>query len=64
MTDSQSQVSDAAGPVLLDQNVLGLQVSVGDRWLTWGEERRTGEIERHREIEREARKRTQSREQK
>jgi hypothetical protein len=41
VADSQSQVSDAAGTILLHQDVLRLQVTVGDGWFTWGE--RVGE---------------------
>lgn len=35
MTDSQSQVSDGAAAVFLNQDVLGLQVPVGDAGLAW-----------------------------
>lgn len=35
MTDSQAQVCDGTGAVLLHQDVLGLQVSVGDAWLSY-----------------------------
>ena len=35
MADGQAQVGDAARPVLLDQDVLGLQVPVGDGRLSW-----------------------------
>lgn len=35
MTDSQTQVSDSTGAVLLHKDVLGLQVSVGDAWLPY-----------------------------
>ena len=35
VADGQAQVGDAARPVLLDQDVLGLQVPVGDSRLSW-----------------------------
>lgn len=35
MTDSQAQVSDGTGTVLLHEDVLGLQVSVSDAWLSY-----------------------------
>lgn len=34
MTDSQAQVSNGTGAVLLHEDVFGLQVSVGDAWLS------------------------------
>lgn len=34
--DGKTQVCDAAGPILLYQDVLALQVSVGDGWLALG----------------------------
>lgn len=34
VTDSQAQVSDGTGAVLLHEDVLGLQVSVGDAWFS------------------------------
>lgn len=35
MTDSQAQVSDGTGAVLLHEDVLGLKVSVGNAWFTY-----------------------------
>ena len=35
VTDGQSQVSDSTGAVLLHEDVLGLQISVGDAWLSY-----------------------------
>ena len=35
VADGQPQVGDAARPVLLHQDVLGLQVSVRDTWLSY-----------------------------
>lgn len=35
MTDSQAQVGNGTGAVLLHQDVLGLQVSMGDAWLSY-----------------------------
>lgn len=35
VTDSQTQVGDRTGAVLLHEDVLGLQVSVGDAWLSY-----------------------------
>lgn len=34
MTDGQAQVSDGTRAVLLHKDVLGLEVSVGDAWLS------------------------------
>lgn len=34
VADGQAKVSDAAGPVLLHQDVLGLEISVSDAWLS------------------------------
>lgn len=36
MTDGKSQVGDGTAAVLLHQDVLGLEVPVGDAWLSWG----------------------------
>lgn len=56
VADSQSQVSDAAGTILLHQDVLRLQVAVGDGWFTWGEGEMVMSKKRGREREREVEK--------
>lgn len=52
VADSQSQVSDAASTILLHQDVLRLQVAVGDGRFTCGEENRGKRVNGERERER------------
>lgn len=45
MADGQAQVRDGARAVLLHQDILGLEVTVGDAWLPWGGREREGGTE-------------------
>jgi hypothetical protein len=41
VTHGQSQIANSTAQIGFDQNVFGLQVTMGDRWFSWRKEKRS-----------------------